>query len=228
MEEFDASQFWENEYKNKRALNRYPFDEIVTFLFRYYPREIPREDVKILEVGCGAGNNLWFAAREGFDVTGTDVSKSALEYAKKRFVEDNLNGRFLESRLPDIPCKDEDFQIVFDRGTLTCLGYNDLISTMEEVYRVLKPKGLFYMNVYSDHHTSALSGIQTPSGTLKGINVGNLAGIDGIRFYSQNDLLSLINTDRWVIKSMKHAEITEKADAKYSVHAEWKLIIEKL
>ena len=45
----------------------YPFDNVVTFLFRNYPKD-KQSEINILEVGCGGGNNLRFAAREGFNV----------------------------------------------------------------------------------------------------------------------------------------------------------------
>ena len=41
---------------------------------------------------CEAGNNLWFAAREGFRGAGTDGSPSAIEYASKRLADEGLTG----------------------------------------------------------------------------------------------------------------------------------------
>jgi len=58
---------WEQQIYGQGAhLNLYPFDVVVTFVFRNAPRDRPRSEVRIVEIGCGAGNNLWFAAREGF------------------------------------------------------------------------------------------------------------------------------------------------------------------
>ena len=37
---------------------------------------------RILEVGCGMGNNLWFAAREGCRVSGLDAVESAIRFAR--------------------------------------------------------------------------------------------------------------------------------------------------
>ncbi len=43
-----------------------------------------RKAIKILEVGCGPGANLWFMAREGFSVYGIDGSEHAIELARRR------------------------------------------------------------------------------------------------------------------------------------------------
>ncbi len=82
---------WEKKiYGQGQHLNRYPFENVVTFICRNYPRDKERKEINVLEVGCGSGNNLWFAAREGFSVTGIDDSKSAINYAKERFKNENL------------------------------------------------------------------------------------------------------------------------------------------
>ena len=75
---------WEQKYSSGHA-ERYPWDAVVTFIFRNYPRNVARENVRILEVGFGTGPNLWFASREGFSVSGIEGSQSAVDYARSRF-----------------------------------------------------------------------------------------------------------------------------------------------
>src|SRR3954451_16714670 len=89
---FDTS--WEERYQRGAALVRYPYDFVVQFVNRY-PPDKPREETLVLEVGCGAGNNLWFAAREGFQVAGIDGSAAAIAYARRRFEQDGLTGDLL-------------------------------------------------------------------------------------------------------------------------------------
>lgn len=43
-----------------------------------------RATIKVLEVGCGPGANIWYLAREGFSVYAVEGSASAIEKAHNR------------------------------------------------------------------------------------------------------------------------------------------------
>ena len=78
--------FWEKEIYGKGHLFAlYPFDIVVSSVCRWRPRYKQVGETDIIEVGCGAENNIWFAAREGFRVSGIDVSGLAVKYAKGAF-----------------------------------------------------------------------------------------------------------------------------------------------
>src|SRR6266536_3320200 len=110
---------WERDiYGAGRQLNRYPFDAVVSFVFANAPAK-PRSETKILEIGCGAGNNLWFAAREGFAVTGIDTSPSAIAYARDRFRSERLAGEFHVAPFSSLPFPDDRFDLVIDRAAVS-------------------------------------------------------------------------------------------------------------
>jgi 2-polyprenyl-3-methyl-5-hydroxy-6-metoxy-1,4-benzoquinol methylase len=56
---------------------------------------------KLLEVGCSKGIFLDLARKEGFDVTGVDVSTYATEYAREHFNLNVICGNFLNIDFPD-------------------------------------------------------------------------------------------------------------------------------
>lgn len=75
-----TKSIWE-QIHSQRAWGRYPNEELVKFIGKNFFR-IPKEErqnIKILELGCGQGANLWFLAKEGFDVYGIDISPSAIK-----------------------------------------------------------------------------------------------------------------------------------------------------
>src|SRR6218665_938871 len=63
---------WDEKFRS-RSWGRYPPEDLVRFMGRRF-RAADKGAVKVLEVGCGPGANLWFMHREGFAVHGIDIS----------------------------------------------------------------------------------------------------------------------------------------------------------
>jgi len=169
---------WESEiYSQGHHLNRYPFDAVVSFLFRWRPRDKARGGTDVLEIGCGACNNLWFAAREGFRVAGIDGSESAISFAQKRFESEKLCGDLRVGNFLELPWGNETFDIGIDRGALVCVGHDAQCVAVEEMRRVLRLGGVFFFNGYSDEHTSAQSGEPLHDGRIANIHAGTLVGV---------------------------------------------------
>ena len=215
---------WEETiYSKGQALNRYPFDQVVSFIYRNYARAKPRPETRILEIGCGAGNNLWFAAREGFSVAGIDGSASAIAYSRQRFADDGLQGEFHIGDFIRLPFPDQTFDFVIDRAALTCSGKTAATETVREVRRVLVPEGKFFFNPYSDRHSSFVSGHPGEDGVTVDISAGTLVGIGPIFFYGKRDLMDLFS-DGWKLLSIRHVEFMEELQPAFLSHAEWIVI----
>ncbi|MBL4933549.1 methyltransferase domain-containing protein [Clostridium paridis] len=217
---------WDEIYDSGTQLNRYPYDSVVAFVYKNYPKNIERKDIKILEVGCGAGNNLWFAAREGFNVTGVDRSKSAIEYAKKRFMDENLKGKFIAGDIKKLPFDDESFDLVIDRSALSCVNLNKCKLAVSEINRVLKRGGKFFFNPFSDKHSSCTSGEYRADGMTEHIKEG-ISNVGNVSFYGKRDIYRLFQ-EKWQLGSIKHIEAVEQINPLYYVHAEWEIIATKL
>jgi len=222
-----VSHTWEGIYSEGRALNRYPFDSVVQFIYRNYSRAKPRVETNILEIGCGAGNNLWFAAREGFTVFGIDGSPSAIKYAQKRLADEGLKGDLRVADFIKLPYEDDTFDFVIDRAALTCSTTSDAAKTIAEVHRVLLPGGKFFFNPYSDHHSSHVSGKPGANGLTVDISGGTLTGIGPVRFYGKREILGMFG-EGWKVTSLRHVEFMEEQAPPYDCHAEWILTAEKV
>ena len=226
MSEFNP--FWEDDiYGKGQHLNRYPYDNVVSFVYRNYPRERARSGIRILEVGCGAGNNLWFAAREGFRVAGVDGSETAIEYARRRFAEEGLSGEFHVGDYTQLPFENERFDLAIDRAAITYANRAGAERAVAEIARVLRAGGRFFFNPYSQEHASFASGQLGDDGLSRGMDKGTLTHAVPLRFYRREDLDGLFSNDRWRILTLEHIAIRDEGSPERGVHAEWRLVAEK-
>jgi ubiquinone/menaquinone biosynthesis C-methylase UbiE len=216
---------WEDKY-SAGHMERYPWDTVVTFVFRNFPRERDRKSVRILEVGCGTGSNLWFAAREGFTVAGVDASESAIEAARSRFTADGLNGDLRVADFTELPFDNESFDLVIDRGSLVCCGFEMAKKAIDEIWRVMRGGGKFFFNPYSDRHSSYSAGRVGPDGLILDISAGTMVGVGQICFYGRQQVLEALGKFR--ILSMHHIEMIEILNPGQMVHSEWRVIAGKI
>ena len=100
----------------------------------------PRDSL-ILDAGCGTGKCTTAMAKMGFKVVGVDISEKAIEFAKQTEENDKLDIDYSVQDLESLPFEDNKFDIVFCGGVLH--HFPNLIKAEEELFRVLKPKGIF-------------------------------------------------------------------------------------
>jgi SAM-dependent methyltransferase len=204
-------------------LSRYPWDSVVSFLFRHAPADRPRSEVRVLEVGCGGGPNLWFAAREGFSVAGIDGSEPAIAYARERFAAEGLEGDFRVGDFTELPFEDASFDLVIDRAAITCAGRKAGRRAIAEARRVLVDGGRFLFIPYGDRHSSARSGVPGPDGVTLGIGWGSLVGVGQICFYTRADVMRTF-AEGWTLESV---ELVDLVGPQGGVHEEWHAIARK-
>ena len=219
--EFDT--VWEDIYQRGEQLNLYPYDSIVAFMMRRFARRLSTETIRVLEIGCGAGNNLWFAARQGFVVSGLDASDSAIAFAKERFAKDQLKGEFKVGSFTDLPWEAAEFDVVLDRAASTNVGIEIARGVVAEVGRVLKPGGVFYSEVFSDQASSR--GDKLEDGVLANIR-GPYANAGQIYFYSKSELEDMYQAD-WELKELSHTERKDYLQESIEIAAHWSLVAMK-
>jgi len=180
----------ENVYGQGRHLNRYPFDDVVSFIFNNAPPQEERAGTAVLEVGCGAGNNLWFLAREGFRTCGIDGSETAVRVARERLAAEKLEADVRVGDFTTLPWTDESFDIVIDREAITHNTRADIHRSISEVHRVLRKGGLFLSIFFSTEHVDAASGIDDGDGSMASFHAGYFANIARTFFASGDDIAS--------------------------------------
>lgn len=154
VKSFDNKSWEENIYKKGKHLNKYPYDIVVSIIARTFFGILQknRKKIKVLDLGCGGGNNAKFFSENGFDVYGIDASKVAIETAKDRFKEWGLKANFVQGNILNLPYKDNYFDIVLDRESLYMNNYEDLKDALKEVYKKMKKGGMFISFFYNSFH----------------------------------------------------------------------------
>ncbi|MBI2621935.1 MAG: class I SAM-dependent methyltransferase [Candidatus Levybacteria bacterium] len=138
---------------NKTALTIKTYDLIAKYYekenFRFGGQEeldkfIPllKPGAKILDAGCGFGRELAYFINQGFDTYGIDGSGELLKLAKKRAPKAKLKLVDLRNKLP---YSDNFFDAVWARNSLHHLEPKDLLKALNEIRRILKPKGILFI-----------------------------------------------------------------------------------
>lgn len=215
---------WDEIYGRQEQLNRYPVDGVVSFLFRNRAKFATDRPLRVIEVGCGACNNLWFAAREGCEVAGVDGSAAAIEFGQRRFAADGLTGELVVGDFTQLEFPDGYFDVAINRAALTQTGLTSAKRAVDEVRRVLRTGGMFYNEIYGTRTTAG--GDPGPDGVTLNIT-GRLAGVGQICFYDEERLDRLF-ADNWRIESLQHFEITDYRTSPRDVVGNWTVIAERL
>ena len=186
---------WESDvYAEGRQMNRYPFPCYIGPFFGHFGRVADRKSVEVLEIGCGAGNNIWFFAREGFSIHGIEGSASALAYARKRLDSEELKADLREGDFQHLPYGDASMDFVLDRGSITHNRRAVVEATLDEARRVLKPGGLFYSQMFTTGHTDLQFGTALGDGSAEVFTEGYFAGIGLTFFASRADIDTLFGS----------------------------------
>ncbi|BBY08930.1 class I SAM-dependent methyltransferase [Mycobacterium noviomagense] len=102
---------------------------------------------RALDLGCGAGRNTVYLARQGWDALGIDVIGRAIDIARSRAIGDAANARFLQgdvTRLDDLSVGDG-YTLINDSGCYYGLAKNRRDAYAEGVTRVAAPGALLLM-----------------------------------------------------------------------------------
>lgn len=95
------------------------------------------------------GQILSFLAKNGFDIAALDVSDKALEYAKEKALEANVDIDYVVGDFLNLPFRSEEFDFAFDFGCFHHVRVKDRIAFIKGVRGLLKTKGTFFLTCFS-------------------------------------------------------------------------------
>ena len=194
---------WETDvYRQGKQINRYPFPVFIPLFLSHYGAVADRSKVKVLEVGCGAGNNVWFFAREGYDIHAIEGSAWALDHARRRLADENLAADLRTGDFQNLPYDDASMDFVLDRGSITHNARQSVEASLDEIRRVLKPGGHFFSQMFSTIHRDLKFADDYADNSAARFSDGYFAGI-GRTFFADRSVIDAIFGSRFTILALE-------------------------
>lgn len=130
------TEFWESAFQNKKKMwGDTPTDNARTVLKLLQERDINN----ILIPGFGYGRNAKVFYDAGFEVTGIEISKTAIEKARSYFGNEV---KIFHGSVIDMPFDKFGYQSIYCYSLIHLLNKTERIRLIDNCYQQLKPNGL--------------------------------------------------------------------------------------
>jgi len=156
---------------------------------------------KVLDIGCGMGQDASVIAEDGHYVTGIDLSSEGIEYAKVHFP----SVKFICDDLAKHEFVEGEFDVIFSRGMswyhyeLSGINRNgvDVLKETNRLFKFLKKGGIFILGIATHFDGTVRPGGQTLNNKLE----------DYTGLFSQ--VGEIIHVSDWAGRKLKTKKDTE-------------------
>lgn len=136
---------WDSFYKENNAKEMPWYEENLDLDLETEIKSMNLTEGKFLDLGTGPGTQAIQLAKLGFESTGSDISKNAIEKAQKlskdvNFIVDDI----LNSSFPD-----NAFDFILDRGCFHVFEPSLRKDYLKQIKRILKDNGILFLKVMS-------------------------------------------------------------------------------
>jgi len=131
---------WRSQIPNRFKSDAAPTNTVVEWAATLAPGSV------LLDIGCGVGRHCVYLGQRGFHMAGIDVSSSGVEQTNAACVARGISfdGRIADMTILDWP--DNTFDGAFSISSIHHQRRADLVRSLSEVWRVLKPNGSFLVD----------------------------------------------------------------------------------
>jgi SAM-dependent methyltransferase len=205
---------WESVYQT-RPWGQYPGEDVIRFVKGNFSGAADRARVRLLEVGSGAGANLWFMAREGFCVHGIEGSETAVRLTQERLDREcpawrQAGGEVRTGDMARLPYPDGFFDAVLDVVAVCYSGFDDARQVYAELARVTKPGGRLFSRTFARGCWGEGTG-EHAGPDMWVCAEGHLKGFGATRFTDASQVPALL--EGWTVERVERASLTEGGGA---------------
>jgi len=138
---------------------------------------------KVLDVGCGTGENALYLASKGLEVTGIDAVPAAVERANAKAAERGLKVTFKVHDALAVDRLGQEFDTVLDSGLFHVLSDKDRAKYVKALGKAVKTRGQLHVLCFSDEEP----------------------GTEGPRRVGERELIELFNMKGWLVEEVAEA-----------------------
>jgi SAM-dependent methyltransferase len=219
VEPEDASAFWDARYSDAAVYGTEPTSVAPRLADLFRAHGVRR----VLEAGCGSGRDTLFYARQGFDVTGTDISENALRWARQRATGEGLRLTLLCDELVGTRVPPGSFDAVVAIHLIHLQPAIVRQAMVNQLWRLTRDAGLIAMANYSTAEAGFTTWDPYPEPNTRVDPKGKL-----VHFFDADDVRSLLAPDHFEVLSLEEVDLAEVPDSGPIVHREWLCIARKL
>lgn len=114
-----------------------------------------KEEIKVLDVGCGCGYSVNCLSEKGFDAMGIDASEEIIELGKKQYK--NINIKTMDANQMDFP--KEHFDLILLECSLSIMS--EPIKILSDCRKLLKKDGLILLSDFFFKETNSKDDLYT-------------------------------------------------------------------
>jgi len=155
----DEKEFpdWDSYYKENEVEKMPWYEENLDLDIKEEIELKELKEGKFLDLGTGPGTQAAQLSKIGFNVTGSDLSQSAVDRAKKLYQSPSyIVDGILYSKFPD-----NEFDFIFDRGVFHIFDPEQQPVYLSNIKRILKENGILFLKCMSIEEKN-LPGDKTP------------------------------------------------------------------
>lgn len=127
-------------------------------VYYYLDRWTQKGFKKFLDLGCGLGRHSIFFAQNGFDVCSLDLSQSGIDTLKKNAEKLGLKINTTLGDMNSLPYAPESFDCLLAYHVISHTDSIGIKTILNEIGRVLKPGGEFYITLCSKNSSNFTEG----------------------------------------------------------------------
>lgn len=217
------SKEWNDCYKANTHMSVWPWSDLVSYVKRYVSPL--NKNIKVLELGCGAGANISFFKNLGVEYYAMEGSEFIVKKVRQAFpVYKNriMVGDFTE----EIPFN-KVFDLVVDRSSLTHATTLGIKKANKLIYDKMSLGGKFIgIDWFSTMHSDYKKGTEHEDRyTRTGIKEGQFAGVGCSHFSNKKHLLELFSDFKMQV--MEHKIVKREIPEGSHLFASWNFVAVK-